>query len=380
MPTHYDAIVIGVGGMGSAALYHLARRGRRVLGLEQFDIPHSMGSSHGITRIIRLAYTEDPRYVPLLRRAYALWRETELKFHERLLYVTGALDISREAASVFPGSLRACEEHHLPHQVLTAKELMARFPAYQVPPDIHAVYQPDGGFVMAERGIVAHVMLAQALGADVHAREAVRTWEPTASGVRVVTARGTYEAERLVITAGPWASKLIEPLAWNLAVPERQVLAWLQPQKPELFALGSFPVFILEVDEGVFYGFPVHHVPGFKFGRMHHRLEKVDPDTVDRACHPEDEALLRGFAQKYFPQGSGPTMALHACLFTNSPDYHFILDCHPQYQQVVFAAGFSGHGYKFTPVVGEIMADLATEGATRHDIDFLRLARLLPTV
>lgn len=380
MAAQYDVIVIGMGGMGSAAAYHLARRGQRVLGLEQFDIPHNMGSSHGLTRIIRLAYAEDPSYVPLLRRAFALWRETEQKFGEQLLYVTGALDISREDANTFKGSLQSCEEHHLPHEILDAKTIMARYPAYQLPNDMLAVYQPDGGFVLSERGIVAHVMLAQALGAEIHAREAVQGWEPTANGVRVRTTQGTYEAARLVITAGAWANKLIEPLAGNLAVPERQVLAWLQPQKPDLFALGNFPVFILEDDEGDYYGFPLHHVPGFKFGKMHHRLENVDPNTVDRECYPEDEALLRDFAAQYFPQGSGPTMAMRACMFTNTPDFHFILDAHPQHPQVVFAAGFSGHGYKFTPVIGEIMADLAIHGETAHPIEFLRLGRFLPIV
>jgi sarcosine oxidase len=375
---HYAVIVIGVGGMGSATVYHLAKRGKRVLGLEQFDIPHSMGSSHGHTRIIRLAYAEEPRYVPLLRRAFTLWQETQQAFGEQLLYVTGHLDISREQDDVFSGSVRSCVEHDLRHEVLTAPELMRRFPAYQVTGDLMANYQPDGGFVLSDRGIVAHVMLAQGLGAEVHAREIVQTWEPISDGVKVITDRATYTADKLVITAGAWASKLIQPLAGNLAVPERQVMGWFQPHQPEHFALDKFPVWVMEVEEGVYYGFPVYETPGFKFGRMHHRYQTVDPNTVDRECYPEDEAVLRSFGEKYFPQGMGPTMALRTCMFTNTPDYHFILDVHPEYPQVVFAAGFSGHGYKFTPVIGEIMADLALKGKTSFDLDFLKLSRFLP--
>jgi sarcosine oxidase len=377
MPQQFDAIVIGVGGMGSATVYELARRGEKVLGLEQFDIPHSMGSSHGLTRIIRLAYNEDPAYVPILRRAYELWRETQLKFGEQLLYVTGGLDISREGG-IFSDALMACQQHNLPHEILSAQEIMRRYPAYKIPADLQAVYQPDAGFLMSERAIVAHVLLALGLGADVHAREKVISWEPAGDGVRVITDHDTYTAEKLVITAGAWASKLLEPLAPGLAIPERQILAWFQPHKPPLFELGNFPVFIMDVEDGMFYGFPVHHVPGFKLGRMHHREEVVDPDTMDREPHPADEAILRDYAKKYFPQGAGATMALRACIFTNSPDEHFILDAHPDYPQVVFGAGFSGHGFKFTSVIGEILADLALRGETRHDIGFLRLSRLLP--
>lgn len=367
----YDVIVIGVGGMGSAAAYHLAKRGKKVLGLERYDIPHSMGSSHGITRIIRLAYYEHPSYVPLLRRSYELWRELENTFGEKLLYITGSIDAGQE---VFEGSRMSCELHGLPHEVLTSRQLTQRYPAYQLTPDCLAVFQPEGGFLLSERCIVAHVVLAMALGAEIHGREKVLNWEPLPNGVRVRTERNTYEAEKLVITAGAWASQLVEPLA-GLAVPERQVLAWLQPSRPELFAPERFPVFNLVVDEGRYYGFPVFGVPGFKFGRYHHLEEKVDPDTLDREGHPHDEQLLRVFANKYFPDGAGPTMALKTCMFTNSPDEHFILDLHPDYLQVSFAAGFSGHGYKFCSLVGEVMADLAEHGKTRHDIGLLRLAR-----
>lgn len=370
----YDVIVIGVGGMGSATAYHLARRGQRVLGLERYDVPHEMGSSHGVTRIIRLAYYEHPSYVPLLRRAYTLWRELQQQAGEQLLYITGSIDAGPSGSPVFKDSLRSCELHGLPHEVLTSAELQRRFPAYRLPSDTMALLQPEGGFLLPERCIVAHVTQAQALGAEIHGREQVLGWEATRDGVRVRTDRGTYEAGRLVITAGAWARTLLPELA-NLAVPERQVLAWLQPSKPELFMPGQFPVFNVLVEEGRYYGFPVFGVPGFKFGRYHHLEEHGDADTIDRTCHPYDEQILRAFASRYFPDGAGPTMMLRACMFTNSPDEHFIIDRLPSFPQVSVFAGCSGHGYKFCSVIGEIMADLAIDGTSRHDISLFRLGR-----
>jgi sarcosine oxidase len=367
----FDSIVIGVGGMGSAALAHLARRGQRVLGLERFGIPHDLGSSHGVTRIIRLAYYEDPAYVPLLTRSYELWRELEERAGERILHITGSIDAGPE---VFEGSLRSCEEHGLSHEVLTATELRRRYPAYHLPDDTNVLLQPDGGFLLPERCIVAHAREAEALGATVRADERVVDWEPRGDGVRVTSERGVYEAERLVLCAGAWA-EAVARLPRGLVEAERQVLGWFEPLEPELFEPQRFPVFNLVVPEGRWYGFPVFGVPGFKIGRYHHRNEVVDPDDFDRAPQPADEELLRPFLQRYFPAGAGPTASLATCLFENSPDEHFLLDLHPDCPQAVVAAGFSGHGFKFCTVVGEIAADLALSGTTRHDVDFLRLAR-----
>jgi sarcosine oxidase len=370
----YDAIVVGVGGMGSAAVYHLARRGVRVLGLEQFDIPHDRGSSHGVTRIIRLAYFEDPAYVPLLRRAYALWHELQHRWGEPLLYITGAIDAGLPGSVTVEGSLRSCAVHHLPHEVLDAAALARRYPGYRLAPEMVAVYQPDGGFVLSERAIVAHVMLAQAMGAEVHARERVLGWEPDGSQVVVRTDRAVYRARRLVVTAGPWAGRLVPRLA-ALAVPERQVLLWAQPRRPDLFRLGAFPVFNLEAPEGRFYGFPIFGTPGVKIGKYHHRHEVVDPDAVSREVTPEDEAVVREGLRRYFPEADGPTMAMKTCLFTNSPDEHFIVDRLPEAPQVCVAAGFSGHGYKFCSVMGEILADLALDGASAFDLRLFRATR-----
>ncbi len=370
MTRSFDVIVIGLGAMGSAALFHLARRGRSVLGLERFDIPHDRGSSHGVTRIIRLAYYEHPSYVPLLRRAYELWRELERAAGERLLHVTGAVDAGPR---IFEGSLRSCEDHDLPHEVMDGRELARRHPGYRPPDDAQVLLQPDGGFLVPERCIVAHVEQALGRGAAVHARERVLGWEDTGNAIRVRTERGEYEAERLVVTAGAWAADVAR--LPGLVQAERQVLAWFQPLRPELYVPDRFPVFNLQVEEGHVYGFPVHGIPGFKLGCFHHLEEQVDPDAVDREPHARDEAVLRAFTERYFPDAAGPTVAMKVCLFENSPDEHFILDRHPESERVVVGAGFSGHGFKFCSVVSEILADLALGRATRHEIEFLRLSR-----
>jgi sarcosine oxidase len=367
----FDAIVIGVGGIGSAVLYHLARRGRSALGLERFDVPNELGSSHGITRIIRLAYYEHPSYVPLLRRSYELWRELETAAGEQLLHITGSLDAGPPGSFVFEGSRRSCEEHGLEHEVMGAAEVARRFPAYRLPAETLALFQPEGGFLLPERCIVAHVELAQAFGAVVQARERVLGWEPTEDGVSVTSDRGVYEAERLVLTAGAW----LGGLAGLPVVAERQVLAWLQPLQPRLFAPECFPVFNLMVEEGRYYGFPVFGIPGFKFGRYHHLEERGDPDVLDREPRRGDEAVLRAFASRYFPDGAGPTLTLKACLFENTPDEHFLLGLHPEHDQVVVAGGGSGHGFKFASVIGEIAAELAVGEAPRLDIGLLRPQR-----
>lgn len=370
----YDVIVVGIGGMGSAACWHLAKRGQRVLGLERFDIPNAMGSSHGVTRIIRLPYYEDPSYVPLLRRAYENWRALEAATGEKVLHITGSLDASPEHDALFSGALVSARLHDLPHEVLSGEAINKRFPGYRLPPETRAVYQPEGGFVASERAILAHVRGAQAAGADIRARETVLEWQTGPAGVTVRTDRGTYHAGRLVLAAGAWMGALVPALA-RLAVPERQVLAWLQPLRPDWFTPERFPVFNLSVEEGRYYGFPVFEVPGFKFGRYHHRGEHGTPDAIRRQPDAEDEALLRQFSARYFPDGNGPTMALRDCMFTNTPDEHFILDHHPAHPEVILASPCSGHGYKFCSVVGEILADLATGRTPAFNIDLLRMER-----
>ena len=380
MTNHYDAIVIGLGGMGSAALYHLAKRGVKALGIDQFDIPHTLGSSHGLTRIIRLAYYEDLSYVPLLRRSYALWADLEREFGEQLFYQTGSIDMGPADSDVFRGSLDSCIENDFPYQVLDSRALRARFPAYQMPAETMALYQPQGGLLVPERCIVAHAELARQHGADIHTGERVLGWDIRADGrVQAQTDSSSYLAEKLILCGGAWANKLLPALA-GAAVPERQALIWLQPKRPDLFGLQRFPVWNGQVEEGRYYGLPEFNpggnTPGMKLGRYHHLDEICDPDTVDRDIHAADEALLRTFAERYFPEGAGRTLDMTVCMFTNTADEHFVLDSLPDAPQVSVAAGFSGHGFKMASVVGEIMADLAQRGESPHDISLFRLARL----
>jgi len=372
---NYDVIVAGIGAMGSAAAYQLARRGQRVLGLERYDIPHAMGSSHGVNRIIRLAYFEHPLYVPLLRRAYELWRSTEADFGEQLLHITGGIDAGPPDGRVVSGSLAACREHDLPHDLLDAAEAMRRFPGYRLTAGQVANFQADAGFVMSERAIVAHVTMAMAAGAEIRAREAILGWEPTAGGgVRVTTTRGTYEAGRLILSTGAWIGDHAADLA-PLAVPERQVLGWFQPKVPAHFALGAFPVSIVDTGTTSCYQFPVFGVPGFKIGLYHHLRQSGHADGLSREPTEQDETALRAVLRETFPDADGPLLGLRCCLFTNTPDEHFIVDTLPGLPQVVVASPCSGHGFKFASVMGEVLADLAVSGATRHDISLFRLDR-----
>jgi sarcosine oxidase len=367
----YDAVVVGVGGMGSAALYHLARRGKRVLGLERFDLLHERGSSHGLTRIIRLAYFEHPDYVPLLRRAYELWRELEAEAGEQLLRITGIIE---GGGPIDEGVLRSCADHDLAHEVLNGAEVNSRFPAFRLPDGMRVVYQEDGGFVAPERCIVAHVAGALARGAELRARERVLEWEETGGEVRVRTERSVIEAERLIVTAGAWSDEVARLPAGSVRA-VRQILAWFQPTRPELFTPERMPVFNLILDGDHFYGFPAYGIPGVKLGRYERQGESGDPDAISREPTSHDEVRLRELAARYLPEGNGPTVALKACLFELSPDEHFLIGRHPDAPSAVVAAGFSGHGFKFCSVVGEILADLALDGETRHDIELFRPAR-----
>jgi len=361
--------------MGSATAYEFARRGRRVLALDQFDVPNMFGAYVGVTRIIRLAYAEHPKYVPLLRRSYELWRDLQKVANEQLLFITGGIDAGHQFSDTIKGSLKSCEEHALPHELISGVDINRRFPGYCLPADMVAVYQPDGGFLMSERCVVAHLNAALAHGAEVHGRERVLGWDAGSGRVVVTTDRNRYEAGCLVLTAGPWTPDIARDVA-QFVVAERQVLMWAQPRRPEYFEPACFPVFNMEAPEGRYYGFPVHHVPGFKIGKYHHRNESVAAESVDRDCYPEDEAVLREGIRRYFPDADGPLLAMKVCLFANTPDGHFLIDHHPEADNVIIAAGFSGHGFKFCGVVGEIAVDLATEGSTTWDVDLFRIGRL----
>lgn len=376
MSNRYDVIVVGVGGMGSAAAYHLASRGVETLGLERFDIPNDQGSSHGITRIIRKGQYEDSEYVPLAERSYELWRELEDISGRNLLHITGGVDAGPPDGDIFPSSRDSCREHDIEHEVLTGKEVNERFPGYDIPADHRAVYQPESGFLVPEQCIIAHVEAAQQEGAEIHARETVTDISTIGDGVEVITNRDTYRADEVVVTTGAWTREFLPELA-DMLVPVRQVLAWLQPSDPKLFDPKAFPVFIHETETEHYYGFPRFDVPGFKFARFNHFEEAVDPDKMERDPNERDEEMLRSYARRYFPKGAGPTMRLSTCLFTNTPDEHFILDSAPDRPRVTVGAGFSGHGFKFASVVGEILADIALEEDTEHDIDLFAANRFI---
>jgi len=370
----YDAIVIGVGGMGSSTLYHLARRGLKVLGLEQFEIPHELGSSHGYSRMIRYTLQEHPSYVPLVRRAYELWHELEQNINETLVVTTGSVRAGPPDSDFYRGAIESCDLHQIPYEILNNTEVNRRFPGYQFPDDISSVYQPDGGFVLPEMCIVGHAQAAEEAGATIHTGETVLGWEIQNDSVSIRTNREVYSAARLVVTAGAWAAKLVPNVA-TYAIPERQVLGWFQPERPELFTPERFPVFGIWTEEGRYYGFPNYSVPGFKIGKSHHLFQKVDPDTMDREVHPEDEEVLRRFTSRYFPLAAGELLDRKTCIYTNTPDEQFMIGVLPDQPQVSVAAGFSGHGFKFASVIGEIMADLAQNGVTNYDIELFRLDR-----
>jgi sarcosine oxidase len=373
--SEYDVIVVGIGGMGSATLEELAARGAKVLGLDRSSIPNDQGSSHGVNRIIRLAYAEDPRYVPLLRRAYERWHELEERLGERIIVITGGLDIGAPDSDTVMGALASAREHDLMHELLDAPEVSARHPGLAIPDGLVAVYQPDGGFVLSERAIAGHARLALDAGAVLHGYEPVTDWDVRGDSVVVRTPVAEYRGRRLVVSAGAWIGKLVKRLR-PLAVPERQVLLWAGTRRPELFTPAALPVFILEGAEGLFYGFPEYGIPGLKIGRMHHRREVVDADEWDRGrIEPEDETVLRAALSRYLPEANGPALSLKTCMFTNTPDEHFIIDTLPEAPSVTVVSACSGHGYKFASVIGEIAADLALDGGTDHDIEMFAIDR-----
>jgi sarcosine oxidase len=370
----YDVVVLGVGGMGSAIAYHLARRGLSVIALEQFAAAHDRGSSHGLSRIIRLAYFEHPSYVPLLRRAFTLWRELEEAAGETVLHVTGAIDAGPAGSRVVEGSLESCRVHGLRHDLLSGAQLNARFPGYRLPDEYRAVFQPDGGFLEPERCIRAHVRLAGGMGARVDEGAKVRSWRQERGGIVVELDGHVIRARQIVISAGAWMSQLVPSLA-PLLRPERQVVGWFETLEHSVFDPDQFPVFVLTTADGIFYGFPEFGVPGFKIGKYHHRAEAVDPDAVRREVGERDEAVLRDCIRDCFPAADGPLLKSSTCIFTNTPDEHFIIDRLPDVPEAIVVSACSGHGFKFCSVIGEIVSDLVSDGSTKHDLSLFRLDR-----
>jgi sarcosine oxidase len=362
MAVSYDAIVVGLGAMGSSACSQLARRGQRVLGLDAFQLGHTLGSSHGESRIIRMAYYEHPSYVPLLRRAYQLWEATQAEVGRELLRLTGGLFVGQAGSPLVDGSLLSARTHGLPHEQLSADEMRRRFPALRPAEGEVGVFEERAGVLFPERCIEAFLQLATGLGAELRHGEPMLGWHTRDGEVEVRTSGGSYTAGKLVLTVGAWASKLLDlPLKV-----ERTPVVWFEPRRGL-----DLPIYIWDTGQSVFYGVPHLEWSGAKVGR-HHRGQVVDPDSVDREPTDADEEPIRAFVQSRIPDLGGRTCKRVICLYTNTPDENFLIDRLDE--QVVFAAGFSGHGFKFASVVGEILADLALTGRATPDADFLRVS------
>jgi len=368
----YDTIVVGLGAIGSAVLRVLAKRGVRVLGIERHAPGHDQGSSHGETRMIRLGYFEHPSYVPLLRRTYALWRELEAEAKTRLLHITGIAEIGAPDSDVVMGTLAASRQHGLPHQILGATTAMRRFPAFRLPDHFICVVQLDGGFVTVDAAMTAMIDQAKAAGAEVWTETAVKSIKSTGRVVHVETSRGGVEAKSVVVAAGPWIGQLVPNLPLRVT---RQVMTWFTPREPALLKPGRLPVFLLRSQYGNHYGFPSTSDGLVKIAKHHHFDEATDPDRVNRTVSAKDEGAVREAINAFIPAADGPLAAAKTCLYTMTPDHDFIIDRMPGAPNVVLASICSGHGFKFAPVMGEVLADLATIGDTGHDISRFRLSR-----
>ena len=371
-------IVVGLGAMGSAAAQHLAERGHRVIAFDRFTPPHSKGSSHGQTRMIRQAYWEDSRYVPLVQRAYELWGRLERDSGRRLLHVTGGLVIGRPQGTLALRSKESAEAFHLPYQMLTATDVRSRFPAFSVPHDAIALWEERAGYLAPEDCVRAQLECAQSAGATLQVDEPVLDWRADGDGVAVRTAAGLYHADRLVLTAGPWSAEFLQGISAPLTV-TRQIVYWFEPKSHmDNFREGKLPVYLMEGEPGerVLYGFPALGAAseGVKIA-LHGSDDVCLPDIVDRSMHPSEEASIRNRIERDLPALAGRLVRTETCLYTMTPDEHFIIDRHPQFAQVTIAAGFSGHGFKFANVVGEIIADLCIDGSSSFDLGLFALDR-----
>jgi sarcosine oxidase len=375
MSFDFDVIVVGLGAMGGATVAHLAAKHLRVLGLDRFHPPHDLGSSHGLSRIIREAYFEDPLYVPLVQRAYQLWSELERRSSRKLLLQTGGLMVGPPDGLLVSGARRSAEIHQLPHKILSAGDIRRQFPAFEPSKPMSAVWEPRAGVLFPELAIKSQLELAAKQGAALRFNEAILRWEGLRDGVRVYTASGTYTGGRLVISSGAWLSSLASDLHLPLKV-ERQVLFWFSPRSnPEIFLPTICPIYICEYEpRRFFYGFP-DLGDGVKIG-VHHEGASADPDSLDRTVKASEIDIARGLLERFLPRAAGALRSSAVCMYTNTPDEHFILDVHPKFPQVLIASPCSGHGFKFAPVIGEITASLLTGEPVPFDLGLFKISRL----
>ena len=369
----YDVAIIGLGAMGSATSYHLAKRGAGVIGFDRLAPPHMLGSTHGRTRIIREAYFEHPLYVPLIRRAYENWATLERDAGERLLHVTGGLMIGPPSGELVSGALRSAREYEIPHELLDADALHRRFPVFR--PDEHmvALLEARAGLLLPERCIDACLRLAKASGADVRLNEPVREWHVEQGAVVIHTDQGSCRARRLVISAGAWLPELVPDVELPLRV-ERQMFHWFTPASDaDALRAERSPIALWEFEPNrLFATFP-DLGDGVKVG-IHHEGEETTPDAVRRTITAAEDASVRALLEQYMPAAAGEIRESRVCLYTNTPDHHFLIDAHPAHPEVILASPCSGHGFKFASVIGEVLADLAMGSEPGFDLSCFRLA------
>ncbi len=372
----YDTIVVGLGAMGSATLYHLAARGQRVLGLEQFAPGHSLGSSHGDSRIIREQYFEHPLYVPLVQRASELWRELEHKVGSPLMSINGGLMIGTPDGAVVTGTIRSAIDHHLPYEVLSPNEVNARFPAFQLSPELVAVYDPHAGILDPDACNRAHIMAARVIGADVRFQDRVSAWSIDGEGVKVKTPSGEYYAANLVLTTGAWTHDIAPELDLPLVV-ERQVIFWFDVERSRTeYARDRLPIYLFQNGPDAFcYGFP-RLMRGAKAGIHHGGETATSPEKIRRSASPGEVDALRDALRPILPLiADAPIREAAICLYTNTPDSHFLIDRHPNHPQVLLSSPCSGHGFKFASAVGEDQAQMIVDGASKLDLSPIRISR-----
>jgi len=369
-----DIIIAGLGAMGSAAAYHLAKRKCRVLGIDRFTPPHDFGSSHGQTRIIREAYFEHPVYVPLVQRAYELWIELEKETHQTLFRQTGGLMIGPPDGLLVGGAKHSADVHHLPYEMLSDADVQRRFPAFRPSVEMAGLWEPRAGILFPEKCIEAHLNLARHYDAELHFDEEVTGWRPDGVGVIINTTKGSYRTSRLLLTAGAWMSTLIRDLNLPLTA-KRQVLLWFKPVvNGEDFLPERFPIFILEYGiDRHFYGFP-NLGNGVKIA-IHHQGETADPNNLRREIALEEVEKVRELLRRFIPDAGGALLNNAVCMYTNTPDFHFLIDSHPLHSQVLISSPCSGHGFKFSSAIGEVLADLITTGQSSFDLSMFQLKR-----
>lgn len=366
--------MLGLGGIRSAALLQLAERGAKVCGFDQHVVPHEYGSSHGTLRVIRKAYFEHPDYVPLLNRAYELWDA----FDQRAgggLFVKNGLILSGPPESASIRGLEACyAAHDLPHEELDAASANQQFAPYRTPEDHAVFYDPEGGYLRVENCVAHSLELAKAAGAEIHFGEQVETWESGGLMACVVTDQETYFADHLILAQGAWSELFLEEIGIKVSV-TRKMQVWYGAEGLDGVTGDSFPCFAGETDYGFFYGFPPVGADGLKIAEHTGGRRLRTPEDLKRDIVPEDETDLLRFLGDYFPKLHPHRTRHSACLYTNTEDGDFIIDRHPEHESVVFAAGLSGHGYKFAPVIAEALTQLALDGETMLPIGFLGTQR-----